>query len=105
MGIFNKKKDKETKQLLENIDGKQIEYCSERDKNTYVETVLGKIGRISVNGDELLIMCDAHEVFRCGTAGLRGGEFLSHDGVTLNGVDKNTGAMRSIVAYYKYYRK
>jgi hypothetical protein len=105
MGIFKKKVDKETKELLRQIDGKLIEYCSERDNVSYIETLLGKSGRINVASDEVVILCDAHEVFRGDISSVQGGEFLSHEGVTLSAIDKNTGVRRSIMAYYKYYRK
>jgi hypothetical protein len=105
MGLFKKKIDRETKLFLTQIDGKLIEYCSERDKGTYIETVLGKSGRINVIDNEVVILCEAHEVFRCDISSLQGGEFLSHEGVTLSAIDKTTGDRRSIMAYYKYYRK
>lgn len=104
MGLFSKK-NKETKQFLECIDGQHVEYCLERDKTTYEETIVGKSGHIIVKEDEVVIICEAHEVFRCAAEELKGGEFLSGDGVTVTGTDINTGKERTIAAYYKYYRK
>ena len=45
------------------------------------------------------------QVFRCKLDGADIGELMSMEGAVLKGVDIKTGKTRSIVAYYKYYRK
>jgi hypothetical protein len=105
MGIFSKKKNDDLYSVLRKIDGKRIEYVTERNYETYEETVLGHNGAINCFDDKIVVMCDAHIVFCAKVEGLKFGELMSHDGVTFSGFDIDEGRNRSIVAYYKYYRK
>jgi hypothetical protein len=92
--------------LLSKIDRKSLEYVTERNIETYEETVLGRNGAINVMKDVLAIFCDGTEVFRCFiTTDMTAGELLSLNGVCINAFDELTGRNRSIIAYYKYYRK
>ena len=105
MGIFSKRKNDELAAILRNIDGKRIEYVTERNRETYEETVLGHNGGINFFDDKIVVMCEAHIVFCAMIENLKFGELMSHDGVTFSGFDIDEGRDRSIVAYYKYYRK
>lgn len=104
MGIF-KKKDKyqPTKKDLAKFNGKPIEYCVERVNG--IEQVLGKNGGIIVLDDVIVVMCEAHEVFRCRIKGATVAELLSGNGVEISGFDAYTGEKRYTVAHYSYYRK
>lgn len=104
MGLFRRKEEKRYLDLLERLDGRPIKYCTERDVVTSVESVLGKQGAINVVDSELVIVCDAKEVFRCDIQTMRAGELLSLAGVTVTGFDSVLGKERTIVAYYQYYR-
>ena len=100
-----KKKKADHKELYRRIDKKPLKYVTERDLETSVESVIGKEGRINIYGDEIAIYCDGTEVFRCKLDDADVGELMSMEGAVLKGVDLKTGKLRSLVAYYKYYRK
>lgn len=106
MGLFSKKKkDKyalSRKELLR-FDGKPVQYAVERVDG--VEKVLGKDGGVIVLDDVIVVMCEAHEVFRCQIKGASVAELLSGNGVEISGIDDNTGEKRYVVAHYSYYRK
>ena len=104
MGLI-KKKDKyqPTKKELERFNGKAIQYAVERVNG--VEQVLGKDGGIIVLDNVIVVMCEAHEVFRCRIKGATVAELLSGNGVEISGIDDETGEKRYIVAHYSYYRK
>ena len=106
MGLFSrKKKKKEAGDLYQRIDKKLLRYVTERDLDTYVESVIGKSGMLNVYGDEIAVYCDGKEVFRSRLADSEVGELMSLEGAVIKGPDIQTGKLRSIVAYYKYYRK
>lgn len=104
MGLF-KKKDKyqPTKKELERFNGKSIRFAVERIDGT--EKVLGKDGGIIVLSDVIVVMCEAHEVFRCRIKGATVAELLSGNGVEISGIDDSTGKKRYVVAHYSYYRR
>lgn len=105
MGLFKKKKDKYalSKKELLRFDGKPLQYAVERIDG--VEHVLGKDGGIAVLDDVIVVMCEAHEVFRCRIKGSGVAELLSGNGVEISGIDDNTGEKRYVTAHYSYYRK
>ena len=105
MFSFLKKKKADDRELYRRIDKKPLKYVTERDLETYVESVIGKEGRINIYNDEIAIYCNGTEIFRCKLDGADIGELMSMEGAVLKGVDIKTGKTRSIVAYYKYYRK
>ncbi len=105
MGLFSRKQKKELGDLYKRIDKKPLRYVTERDLETYVETVIGRTGMLNIYQDEISIYCDAKEVFRAALAESEIGELMSLEGVTIKGPDLHTGELRSVVAYYKYYRK
>lgn len=105
MGLFGKKKDKYTlsKKELARFDGKPLQYAIERVDG--MEHVLGKDGGIAILNDVIVVMCEAHEVFRCRIKGSTVAELLSGNGVEISGIDDYTGQKRYVVAHYSYYRK
>ncbi len=106
MGLFSRRpKRKDVGDLYKRIDKKLLRYVTERDLETYVESVLGKSGMLNIYDDEIAIYCDGREVFRSKLAESEVGELMSLEGVTVKGPDLHTGELRSVVAYYKYYRK
>lgn len=104
MGLF-KKKDKYalSKKELLRFDGKPLQYAVERVDG--VERILGKDGGIAILSDVIVVMCEAHEVFRCRIEGATVAELLSGNGVEISGFDDYTGEKRYVVAHYSYYRK
>lgn len=104
MGLF-RKKDKYalSRKELERFNGKSIIYAIERVDG--VEKMLGKSGGIIILSDVIVVMCEAHEVFRCRIKGASVAELLSGNGVEISGIDDNTGEKRYVVAHYSYYRK
>lgn len=104
MGLFTKKdKYALTRKQLERFNGKPIIYAIERVDG--IEKMLGKSGGIIILSDVIVVMCEAHEVFRCRIKGASVAELLSGNGVEISGIDDNTGEKRYIVAHYSYYRK
>ena len=104
MGLF-KKKDKYalSRKQLERFNGKNIQYAVERVDG--IEQNLGKSGGIIVLDDVIVVMCEAHEVFRCRIKGATVAELMSGNGVEISGIDDYTGEKRYVVAHYSYYRK
>ncbi len=104
MGLFGKKdKYALSRKELERFNGKAIQYAIERVDG--IEQSLGKSGGIIVLDDVIVVMCEAHEVFRCKIKGATVAELLSGNGVEISGIDAYTGEKRYVVAHYSYYRK
>lgn len=104
MGLFSKKKAKiPDRDILDRIDGKPLTYAVERINGE--EKVLGKDGGIVVLDNAIVIMCQAHEVFRCPLEGASVAELLSGNGCEIIGIDTNTKEKRYVTAHYSYYRK
>lgn len=103
MGLFKKDKNLSSKKDIQRFHNKRIKYAVER--NSDGELVLGRNGGISILDDEIVVLCEAHEVFRCKSDGAVMAELMSLDGVMIKGIDSITGEKRHIVAYYEYYRK
>ena len=101
--IFGRKKKDETSlKELRYLHGKKLSYAVERKNGE--ELVLGRNGGISVSEDEVIILCDGHQVFRCAVKGCVAAELMSHNGVDIKGVDLQTGEKRHVVAYYSNFR-
>lgn len=103
MGLFKRKKDETSLKDLSRLNGKRLSYAVER--NGGQELVLGRKGGISVTEDEIIVVCDGHEVFRCITKGAVAAELMSHNGVDIKGTDALTGEKRHIIAYYSNLRQ
>lgn len=92
--------------LLQKIDGKELAYVTERvpEEGTVIEKVLGKVGRINAHNGVITIMCNGKYVFSCDSDTAEYGELMSLAGVIVKGIDRDSGEMRTVVAYYQYYR-
>ncbi len=109
MLFFSKKKVDTQKRheidtVVKRVMAKQFSHVTQRDMSTYEELIIGKNGGLAEHEDELLIICDGHEVFRCNRYEVKIGELMSLNGATISGFDKNENKEKSLVAYYKYYR-
>ena len=101
--FFKKKGPKGTpREQLEALHGKRLSYAVERHGGE--ELVLGRNGGISIVGEELVIVCNGSEVFRCELRGCIAAELMSRNGVDIKGVDPS-GKDRHIVAYYSNLRQ
>ncbi len=102
-----KKKQERLGDLYQRIDKKLLRYVTERDPETYVESVIGRDSRLGVYPNEgvVTVWSDGKEIFRGLLEGSEIGELMSLEGVSIKAIDPATGKQRSIVAYYKYYRK
>ena len=103
--MFFKKKDKYApkKETLEMLDGKRISYVSERVNS--VESVIGRQGGITLTDDEVIIMCDGSEVFRCQLKGAMIAELMSKNGVDIKGFDTVKHRQRHVTAYFSNLRQ
>ena len=79
-------KKKEVGDLYQRIDKKLLRYVTERDLDTYVESVIGKSGMLNVYGDEIAVYCDGKEVFRSRLADSEVGELMSLEGPSSKGL-------------------
>ena len=75
MALFSRKKKPgaDQRELLERLDGRELQTVTRRDPETSAETVIGKAGRINTLHGQIVIVCDGREVFRCGAATARCG--------------------------------
>lgn len=104
MGLFRKRSRYSlSKKELNRFDGKSIQYAVERADG--IERILGKNGGIVILPDVIVVMCEAHEVFRCRIKGSTVAELMSGNGVEITGIDDNTEERRTVIAHYVYYRK
>ena len=86
------------------VNGKHIRYVTE--KIDEVDEVIGRSGGLNIRDDEMILYASADVVFRCKLDELQIWELLSKDGVVLTGPDiENGGRVRTVIAYYVYYRK
>lgn len=101
--LFGKKKPKSTPRAeLEALHGKRISYVVERRGGE--ELVLGRNGGISVSDDELVIVCNGHEVVRCLLGGCIAAELMSRNGVDIKGTSPE-GKSIHVVAYYAAWKQ
>ena len=110
MGLFGKKKsDPSSKkfrwEMALSVEGQHIKYVTEK-KDGEVDEVIGRNGGLNIRGDEFIVYASAKVLFRCKIDDLQIWELLSKDGVVITGPDiENEGKVRTVVAYYVYYRK
>ena len=100
--FFKKKPKLNNPDILKFVNHRAVKYVTTRGDDD-IEYVIGKSGIMSISGDELVIFCNAVEVFRCDIYKAEMGELLSHDGVRIKSTDHN-GKTQSVVAYYTFRR-
>ena len=105
---LTKSKNPESKQfrwdMARSISGQHIRYVTEKKND--VDEVIGRNGGINLREDELILYASSNVVFRAKVEQLQIWELLSKDGVVLTGPDlEHGGEIRTVVAYYVYYRK
>lgn len=105
---LTKSKNPDSKQfrweMAQSINNRHIRYVTEKKDN--VDEVIGRNGGLNIRGDEMILYASADVVFRAKIEELQIWELLSKDGVVLTGPDiEHGGEMRTVIAYYVYYRK
>ena len=115
MGIFSrviqhwtKSKNPDSKkyrwEMAELVCGQHIKYVTEKKGD--VEEVVGRNGGLNIRGEDFIVYASSDVVFRCKVDELQIWELLSRDGVVLTGPDlEHGGTVRTVIAYYVYYRK
>lgn len=101
MKLFKKSKQGTPIKELLSFNGKGISYAVERINGE--ELTLGKSGAITVTEEEIIIVCDGKEVFRCLTKGATIATLMSGNGCDIKGTDKS-GQKRHIVANYNEWK-
>ena len=92
-------------EMAQKVANKHIKYVSERQEG--IDTILGKNGSISLRDGCLLIHAEGVRdiLFRGEIASLKISELMSLDGAVIQGPDlEHGGEVRTLVAYYVYYR-
>ena len=105
--LFSRKKDPNSKQyrweMARQMANHHIRYVTEKIDG--VEEVIGKNGGLNIRDDELLVFASADVIFRCKIEQMQAWELLSKDGVVITAPDlENGGVMRTVIAYYVYFR-
>ncbi|MGM9682456.1 MAG: hypothetical protein ACI3XQ_02535 [Eubacteriales bacterium] len=115
MGIFKKAfsnltKSKNTNskkyrtEMAQSLCGRHIKYVTE--KKDGVDEVIGRNGGLNIRNGEFIVYASADVLFRCRVEELEAWELLSKDGVVLTGPDiEHGGQVRTVIAFYVYYRK
>ncbi len=92
------------REMAMSVNGRHIRYVTEKKDN--VDEVIGRSGGLNIRDDEMILYASADVVFRCKLDCLQIWELLSKDGVVLTGPDlEHGGEVRTVIAYYVYYRK
>lgn len=102
MGLFKREKKTKLKDIVE-FHGQRISYAVEILDGK--EKVLGKNGGISINGDCVILLLEAKEVFRCEVKNIKMGTLMSGNGADITGFDENENRQRHIIAYYSNLRQ
>ena len=104
MGLFSRRREHaEQSDLVARLHGKRIRYAARRTMDEHgnpVEVILGKVGAINTIGGDIVVMCNAKEVFRCPVEGAACAELLSLGGVVISEINAATGEPDTVVAYY-----
>ena len=110
MGLFGKRKSKNPdskkfrREMAMSINNQHIRYVTE--KRNGVDEVIGRNGGLNIRDDELLVYASSDVLFRSKIDELQIWELLSKDGVVLTGPDlEHGGEVRTVIAYYVYYRR
>lgn len=107
MWPFKKKKleDKVSfrKEMAEKIARHRIRYVSEREDD--MDIIIGRDGGFNIRNGEFIVSADNKVIFRSKVEELQASELMSLEGAILTAPDlENGGKMRTIIAYYVYYR-
>jgi len=102
-GKVNENSKKYKREKAKSYDGKLLRYVTESTEKG--EVVIGKDGNMTLHDGKLIINGSGKTLFVCDAEEVVCGDLMSLDGVVVTGFDEVTGKERSVVAYFKYYRK
>ncbi|SHJ18943.1 hypothetical protein SAMN05444401_2435 [Clostridium amylolyticum] len=106
MKRYKLKKEKlENEKRLRKLHNQEVRYASIRDKNTNVETLLGKSGYIDIAEDTFSIICNDKVVFTSYINDISGSDLMSLDGMIIYHKNDALGENNELMVYYKYHRK
>lgn len=98
MSLFKKKEKSTPIEEIKKYCSKPVSCAVERINGEEVN--LGKKGGISIAGEDITVLCDGHEVFRCKLKGAVVCGLMSGNGCDIKGSDSVTGKLRHVVCYY-----
>ena len=101
--MFGRKKDGKDSMSIKQksaYDRRALKYVTMRDSETYKEERLGENGAINIMDGDFCIVCSGKDVMRCPLSEVRVGELMNLSGITVKGVDKNSGREMSVIAYF-----
>lgn len=110
LGYRKDKPPKDTKSIkfkrymANKLHERHVRYLIERDSSGE-EKIIAREGFIHVSGDELAVICGGVVMFRTIINEMEAWELMSLEGATITGFDPDRNAVRTVIAYYKYYRK
>ena len=88
---------------MEKIARHRLRYVTERQGET--DLIIGRDGGFNIRDGEFLVSADNRVVFRCRIAEMQASELMSLEGAILTAPDlEHGGVMRTVIAYYVYYR-
>lgn len=91
-------------EMAEHLAGRHIKYCTERVGDT--DEIIGRDGCLSLRGDEFIVFSSGDIVMRTKVEEMKASELLSLEGAIITAPDyEHGGEVRTVIAYYTYYRK
>jgi len=110
MGLFkrlfaNKNENSKSykREKAKSYDGKILRYVTEVTEQG--DVIIGKNGDITVREGRLIVCAGGKKLFDGLAEEITCGDLMSLDGVVITGYDETEHKERSIIAYFKYYRK
>ena len=105
--LFGSKKNPDSpayrREMAAKIAGHRIRYVTEKING--VDEVIGREGSVDVRNGEFIVFASSEVILRCNVDDLQAWELLSKDGVVVTAPDiEHSGAERTIIVYYVYYR-
>ncbi len=85
---------------LRALDKKAVRYVTERDNDTFRELKVGNEGAINVSNTEFTVVCGGVNTIRCAISEVNAAELMNKSGLTIKGIDLDSGKVRSVIAYY-----
>lgn len=82
------------------LNKRPLKYVTERDSETYTERRLGENGAVNIMDGDFVLVCGGKDVIRCDIEKVSVGFLMNLSGMTVKGLDKNSGKEMSVIAYF-----
>ncbi|MCH5324858.1 MAG: hypothetical protein J1E39_06540 [Eubacterium sp.] len=82
------------------LDKRPLKYVTERDAETYTERRLGENGAVNIMDGDFVLVCSGKDIMRCDIDKVHVGFLMNLSGMTVKGLDKNSGREMSVIAYF-----